>query len=251
VYPADRTVTIAALSDLHVREGEESAWAAIVRNVPAEADVLIIAGDMTENGWLGEAEASAAMLAEVSVPMVAVLGNHDLRGLRRKAFREVFERAGVQILVDDPIVVPTRSGVDLGIAGVAGSGGGFTVLAEDGPIPARALRSMALRMRREALKLDEALAELKTPIRIAVSHFAPTETTLGAEPSSKWWMLGNRDLGRVADRHGVDLFLHGHAHLGSPVGETEGGIPVRNVALPVNGDVVVITLPVPEMALPR
>ncbi len=251
MYPSDRAVTIAALSDLHVREGTQSEWAEAICSIPPDVDMLIIAGDLTENGWLGEAEASAELLSMINVPKIAVMGNHDLRGLRRRAFRSVFERAGVEMLEGEHVVVPTASGIEVGIAGVAGSGGGFTVLSEDGPVPAKALRAMAVRMRREAERLDRALTQLHTPVRVMVSHFAPTETTLGEEPESKWWMLGNRDLGRVADRHGVDLVLHGHAHLGSPHGLTEGGIPVRNVALPVNREVVVLALPVPAHAANR
>ncbi|HEX6398999.1 MAG TPA: metallophosphoesterase, partial [Actinomycetota bacterium] len=34
----------------------------------------------------------------------------------------------------------------------------------------------------------------------------------------------------LADAHGVDLVLHGHAHRGVERGRTPGGIPVRNVA---------------------
>ena len=70
-------------------------------------------------------------------------------------------------------------------------------------------------------------------------HFAPTVSTLGAEPPMKYWMLGNSQLGRVVDAHPVDLVLHGHAHLGNQVGRTPGGTPVRNVAAQVTGGVAI------------
>jgi hypothetical protein len=50
-------------------------------------------------------------------------------------------------------------------------------------------------------------------------------------------MLGNCELGVVLDRRAPDLVVHGHAHLGTLKGRTPGGIPVRNVALPVVGRV--------------
>ena len=56
-------------------------------------------------------------------------------------------------------------------------------------------------------------------------------------------MLGNAELGRVIDAHAVDLVLHGHAHAGAPLGRTPGGVPVRNVALQVNGGVVMVPVP--------
>jgi hypothetical protein len=46
-------------------------------------------------------------------------------------------------------------------------------------------------------------------------------------------MLGNCELGVVLDRCVPDLVIHGHAHLGTLRGLTPGGVPVRNVALPV------------------
>jgi hypothetical protein len=50
-------------------------------------------------------------------------------------------------------------------------------------------------------------------------------------------MLGNGELGVVLDRRMPDLVVHGHAHLGTLKGCTPGGIPVRNVALPVVGGI--------------
>jgi hypothetical protein len=43
----------------------------------------------------------------------------------------------------------------------------------------------------------------------------------------------------VIDRFPVDLVLHGHAHLGSPIGHTSRGVLVRNVAQYVTGGVVI------------
>ena len=74
-------------------------------------------------------------------------------------------------------------------------------------------------------------------MRIATLHFAPTTTTLGREPLAKYWMLGNCELGVVLDRRSPDLVVHGHAHLGTLKGRTPGGVPVRNVALPIVGRV--------------
>ncbi len=59
-----------------------------------KADLLLVAGDLTENGRLLEAEVAGELLAAARLPVVAVLGNHDLRSLRRVAFRRVLERRG-------------------------------------------------------------------------------------------------------------------------------------------------------------
>ncbi|MCC6313461.1 MAG: metallophosphoesterase [Thermomicrobiales bacterium] len=248
LYKQQRTIRVAAVGDLHVRERPRWDLAELFATLPERADLLVVAGDITENGRVGEAIYAAEALAAAGVPVYAVLGNHDLRGLRRRAFRQELEAVGVRVLVGEAAVA-TAAGVEIGIAGVSGSGGGFWS-AEDWQKPrGRAFNAVAVRVRREAERLDHALRELHTPVKIVVTHFAPTPTTLGNEPLAKWWMLGNAELGRVIDAHQVDLVVHGHAHLGNRVGETPGGVPVRNAALPVTGGILVLRMEV-DISLP-
>jgi len=201
------------------------------------ADLLLVAGDLTENGRLVEAEAAADLLATAGLPVVAVFGNHDLRSLRRAAFRRVLERRAIEVLDGCATVIRLPNGLRVGIAGTAGAGGGFWP--HEGPtaIHTRTLKRLAVRAHRECEALERALLSLDADVRIAALHFAPTASTLGREPLAKYWMLGNCELGVVLDRRTPDLVVHGHAHLGTLEGRTPGGIPVRNVALPVVGRV--------------
>jgi hypothetical protein len=64
-------------------------------------------------------------------------------------------------------------------------------------------------------------------------------------------MLGNCEMGLVLDRHAPDLVVHGHAHLGTLRGRTPGGVPVRNVALPVVGRVHLEVLKASSEAVPN
>jgi Icc-related predicted phosphoesterase len=244
-------IRIAATGDLHFRQGQHASRE-LLGGIGDRADLLVLAGDITDNGFMGEADAAIAALADVSIPVVAVLGNHDRRGLRRRALSSRLERAGIQVLDGEATVVSTRSG-DVGIAGVSGSGGGFWTEEAEQLFRFRAYRALALRIRREADRLDRALSSLSTGAIVAVTHFSPTITTLGAEPLAKYWMLGNTELARVIDAHPVDLVIHGHAHLGNPSGFTPGGALVRNVAYPVNGEVITIDLeprkPTSDLAL--
>lgn len=243
LYRPEPVVRVAAIGDLHLRS-RAPFDANLLADLGGRADLLVVAGDITDNGLIGEAEAAAGTLGELGIPVVAVLGNHDRRGLRRRGVRQSLERAGVAVLEGEATEIETASGARVGIAGVSGSGGGFWT-PEDEQLPRmRAFRTVAVRLRREAERLDRALASLDTPVKIAVTHFAPTPATLGSEPPLKWWMLGNSELGRVIDAHGVDLVIHGHAHLGSPAGAMPGGAPVHNVALPVTGRVLVLDVPV-------
>ncbi|MFM9108426.1 MAG: metallophosphoesterase [Chloroflexota bacterium] len=233
-------IRVAAIGDLHFRLRQQAS-PDLLTGLEDRADLLVLAGDITDRGFVGEADAAVDALARVSVPVGAVLGNHDRRGLRRRALRERLEAAGIRVLDGESTVITTAHG-DIGIAGVSGSGGGFWTEEEERLLRLRAFRALALRIRREAERLDRALSALDTDAIVAVTHFSPTTTTLGAEPLAKYWMLGNTELARVSDAHPVDLVIHGHAHLGNPEGVTPGGALVRNVALPVTGGVVTIDL---------
>ncbi len=226
-------VRIAAIGDLHVRGTEDEREFPRLCDLHELADFLLVAGDLTENGRMLEAEAAADLLSTARLPIIAVLGNHDLRTLRRAAFRRVLEHRGVEVLDGSATTVQTSNGCRVGIAGATGSGGGFWP--QEGPdaIHTRTLKRLAIRVGRECAALERALLSLDTDVRIATTHFAPTTSTLGREPLAKYWMLGNCELGVVLDRCAPDLVIHGHAHLGTLRGLTPGGVPVRNVALPV------------------
>jgi Icc-related predicted phosphoesterase len=230
-------VRIAAIGDLHLRGREELSAVPGLSGLADKADLLLVAGDLTENGRLLEAEAAGELLAAARLPVVAVLGNHDLRSLRRAAFRRVLERSGVEVLDGCATVVCLANGSRIGIAGTAGSGGGFWPYEGPDAIHTRTLKRLAIRARRECEALERGLLSLDADVRIAAMHFAPTTATLGQEPLAKYWMLGNGELGVVLDRRVPDLVIHGHAHLGTLKGFTPGGIPVRNVALPVVGGI--------------
>ncbi len=247
VTPTDnQSIRIAAIGDFHLRNEVPDRLAADLAAIEGVADLLVLAGDITDGGRLPEVELAARWLQTLSVPKVAVLGNHDRRCLRRAALRELLGAAGVHLLDGDAVTLTLADGRRIGFAGVGGYGGGFWP--EEGPalFSARLSKAIGVRGRREALRLDAALDDLSVEapeITVVVMHYAPTTTTLGDEPLVKHWMLGNSLLGSVVDRHRVDLVIHGHAHLGNHIGQTPGGVPVRNVAASVIGGAVVHDLP--------
>jgi Icc-related predicted phosphoesterase len=53
------------------------------------------------------------------------------------------------------------------------------------------------------------------------------------EPPDLIPFLGTSRLAEPVDRFNASLVFHGHAHYGSPRGETARGVPVFNVALPL------------------
>jgi len=237
-------VRIAAVGDLHIKGEASPDLVAALSGLDDSADILVVAGDITNSGRLIEAEAAAELLARSRVPILAVMGNHDRRCLRRKAFYAILARAGVDML-DGSVRVMAFGREKVGFAGIGGSGGGFWPEAGPDAVHSRALQRLRVKARLEAARLELALETLQgqdLDHLVVITHFAPTINTLGVEPEAKYWMLGNIELGRAIDRFPVDLVLHGHAHLGNPIGQTPNGILVRNVAQSVTGGVVVHTL---------
>jgi Icc-related predicted phosphoesterase len=232
------TVRIAAIGDLHIRNTIESTYVRQLVGIEDRADLLIVPGDITNGGLIREVELAAELFQRISIPIVGVMGNHDRRTMRRRYFLSILEQAGVRMLDGQ-----SWEYMGVGFAGVSGSGGGFWPVEPEDPISNRAWQALAIRARREASRLDAALSRLQSRRRVALLHFAPTTSTLVGEPPLKYWLLGNSALGQVVEKHKVDLVLHGHAHIGSPVGFTPHGVPVFNVAAGVTGGVSIHSIP--------
>ena len=84
-----------------------------------------------------------------------------------------------------------------------------------------------------AVKLERAMAQLRTERRVVVTHYSPIADTVKGEPVEIYPYLGNSRLGEVVDRMGANLVVHGHAHHGSPQGHTAKGVPVYNCCIEV------------------
>ena len=72
-----KKIRVAAVADLHVKEDGAKSYKELFAEVSGVADVLVMAGDLTDLGKPKEAELLAADLRSCTVPVVAVLGNHD------------------------------------------------------------------------------------------------------------------------------------------------------------------------------
>ncbi len=239
-------VRIAAIADLHIRTRDDLSYLrdafSDLQNV---ADILLIAGDLTEMGRLAEMELLAEVLAEVDVPIFVTFGNHDRRGMRRSALKKVLRSVGAIVLEGTGAIATLPSGHTLGIAGVTGTGGGFGGKNEEVGPGGRFARALMVKSRRESARLRRALRELRDQnpdSMVVMTHFSPTASTLQGEPPLKYWMLGNAQLGTTIDDFDVDLVVHGHAHLGQEFGKTVGSVPVLNVALPVIGGMRILDL---------
>ncbi len=218
---------IAAVADLHFSPQNYDRLREPMSRVRDEADVLVLAGDLTNYGKPPEMESLLNAIVRLRIPTVAILGNHDYESGRQEELLRMMSTEGIKALDGTGY---ERDGV--GFAGTKGFLGGFGrgVLTAFGEPEVKAFVQAAID---EALKLERALSLLRTPKRVVVVHYSPVIDTVRGEPAEIFPYLGSSRLAEVVDRHQANLVLHGHAHHGAMDGRTTGGVPVHNVALPL------------------
>ena len=219
------TITLAAIGDLHVTETSHNKYRDMFAEISDKADVLALAGDLTNFGKASEAEVLAEDLRACTIPIVAVLGNHDVEAGQTDEVVRILQSAGVTILDEQACVVK-----GVGFAGVKGFLGGFG-RGELGAFGEDAVKAFVDEARNEARKLENALRSLRTDRVVAVLHYAPVSDTVEGEPLEIFPFLGSSRLANAIDRFdNVKAVVHGHAHRGAYSGRTPRGVPVFNVA---------------------
>ena len=221
-------IRVAAAGDVHYGLDTAGILRPALERLPEVADVLLLAGDLTQHGRVDEAAVLAEELGPVEVPVVAVLGNHDHHSDEEDRIRKVFEEAGAVVLEGEAHVIDVR-GRRLGIAGVKGFGGGFAG-SNATDFGERVMKEFVQTTKASAASLEEALTAMEADTRIALMHYSPVKDTLHGEPPEIFPFLGSYLLAEAVDRGGAALAIHGHAHRGRDQGVTPGGVPVRNVA---------------------
>ena len=234
-----KRLRVAAVGDLHVHKVYHGELRPLFAEISENAEALVICGDLTNVGMPEEAEHLAADLATLRIPVMAVLGNHDLLSGKEAEVKAALRKGNVTFLDDEPRVI---GGV--GFAGVKGFGGGFSerMLAPFGEDMTKAFVSEAVN---QALALENELRGLETERKVAVLHYAPIAETVAGEPPEILPFMGCSRLAETIDRFEVAAVFHGHAHHGTARGATHKGIPVYNCCLELlkrvegNGYVVV------------
>lgn len=225
-------VRVAAAGDIHVDQHNRDEVARAFAALNGEADVVLIAGDLTTHGEPEQGELFVRCRQETDLPVAAVLGNHDWHANRAGELTEVLQAGGVDVL-NGAAWRRTVEGVEVGVAGTKGFMGGFegSFLPDFGePL----LREAYAETGREVDALDRALGEIDgCGVRVALMHYAPVRETLEGEPLGIETFLGSGRLAEPLLHHRPDLALHGHAHAGTLHGSVAGLVPVYNVAVPV------------------
>ncbi len=226
-----RLARIAAVGDIHLGRDSKNLVRPALIQVGQLADMLLIAGDLTQHGTAEEGRILAEELHDLPVPTAAVLGNHDYHLGAEDEIRRALEEVGVVVLEAESVVFDIH-GIKVGVAGAKGFGGGFAgaCATEFGE---GEMKAFVRHTKYTAHRLREVLDAMVCDVRIALMHYAPVKATLMGERPEIYPFLGSYLLGEAVDMANCDLALHGHAHRGIERGLTKAGVPVRNVARPV------------------
>jgi Icc-related predicted phosphoesterase len=225
-----KTIRVAAAGDVHAGVGEDDRVREAFAEVGAEADLVLLAGDLTKHGQADEVRVLADACRTLDIPVVAVLGNHDWQSDRPDDLARILSEAGVVVLDRSHTILPV-AGTSVGVVGVKGFVGGFG--SEWANFGEPLFREAYAETTRDVDALDAGLRAIAgCAVRIALLHYSPCEATLVGEPERLWLVLGADRLGGPIRAHRPHLTVHGHAHHGSFRGDVDG-VPVYNVAVHV------------------
>jgi Icc-related predicted phosphoesterase len=217
-------VRVAASADLHCRTSSAGQIGPLFEGVDERADVLLLAGDLTNLGLVEEMQVLLRELEHLSLPVLAVTGNHDHESGQVDLLAHMLRSAGVRVLEGEAWELD-----GVGFAGAKGFAGGFGEHRLQ-PFGEDMLKAFVRASIDEVVRLEAALERLTSERRVALLHYAPVAATVQGEAREIHPFLGSSLLADALDRHGVSVAVHGHAHHGSRVGVTPGGIPVHNVS---------------------
>jgi Icc-related predicted phosphoesterase len=220
-----KPVRIAALGDLHCRRADAGKYHALFAQISESADMVLLAGDLTDTGQPEEARILARELSALRIPGAAVLGNHDFECGQQQEVSQILADTGLNVLDGGACEIN-----GIGIAGVKGFCGGFGTAAL-GPWGEATIKQFVHEAVNEALKLEASLARLRSTRQVVLLHYSPVRETVEGEPLEIYPFVGSSRLEEPIGRFPVSIVVHGHAHRGRHEGRTKSGVPVYNVSL--------------------
>jgi Icc-related predicted phosphoesterase len=222
-----KPVRIAALGDLHCTRSSAGKFQTLFTQISESADMVLIAGDLTDTGQPEEARILARELSSLRIPGVAVLGNHDFECGHQEEVSHILADTGLKVLDGEACEIN-----GIGVAGVKGFCGGFGTAAL-GPWGEPTIKQFVHEAVNEALKLEASLARLRSKRQIVLLHYSPIRETVEGEPLEIYPFVGSSRLEEPIGRFPVSIVVHGHAHRGRHEGRTKNDVPVYNVSLPL------------------
>ncbi|HJS74119.1 MAG TPA: metallophosphoesterase, partial [Vicinamibacteria bacterium] len=109
-------IRVAAIGDLHLDKDPASPILEGIEGVEQNADLLLLAGDLTQHGLPEECGPLARSLSRLRLPVVAVLGNHEYHQGAEAEIRRELELSDVIVLEGERALLELP-GQRVGIAG--------------------------------------------------------------------------------------------------------------------------------------
>lgn len=182
---------IVHISDLHISNiyFDESVLREAIAEINAlEPDMIILTGDITENGYYREYLRAMNYLNEFTAPLFAIPGNHDSRNLGYQSFEELVGERSWKLTKDDE----------------------FTVIGLDSSIPDENRGNIGLPQHLwMEHQLDDCVVEDRFSIVALHHHVIPIPNT-GRERNV---LSDAGDILKTLTTHEVDLVLCGHKHV--------------------------------------
>ena len=194
-----------------------------------------MAGDLVDRGRVQMLEPVLAVVRSAwgKARLIAVFGNEEYHSVRDdlvKRYRDV-------LWLDDDKTVVDCNGLRVSVVGTSGSLDRLTRWQERNMPWLKEVYSS--RPKKLARLIDEARSE--ADVVVLVSHYALSRATIRGERPSIWPELYSSSMEELLRSKKPDIAIHGHAHKGTPRAIVSG-VPVYNVALPLNRSVTVIRL---------
>jgi Icc-related predicted phosphoesterase len=186
---------IAALADIHCNNTSHDKLRPLFLQIAQSADVLLLCGDLIDYGLPEEAMVLAKEISSLKIPVLAVLGNHEYESGKQDEVKKIFSDAGTMVLDGD-----AREIDGVGFVGVKGFAGGFR-RACSRSLGEETIQRFVHEAIDEALKLESALARLRSDKRIVLLHYSPIEATVIGEPAEIFPFLGSSRLEEPLNRY--------------------------------------------------
>ena len=231
----DLMIRVAAVGDVHLAPDIAGRHRAGLATLADEADVLLLAGDLTRHGTVDEAEVVAAEYADLGVPVIAVLGNHDYHSDQQAEITDLLTRAGITVLEGTSVVLETPGG-DAGRR--RGQGLRPRVrrtlrqrlrrAGDEGVRPSRPRQRRAARGRAGRAAADRRPRRALRTSRRSTGRWSASRRRSGRSSATTCW--ARRSTPPAATSRSTATPTPG-----TEKGVTDGGVRVRNVAQPVIG----------------
>lgn len=222
-----KKLRIAAISDIHIRLDSQHKFRVLFEDISKNADILVICGDLTDTGLPEEANILSQELKSCTIPIFAVLGNHDYESNQQDEIKKILSNDNITLLDGESTIIH-----NVAFVGLKGFGGGFGkyMLA---PWGEQSVKNFVNETVNDVLRLENALRRVETERRVILLHYSPTRETVIGEPEEIFPYLGCSRLADPINRFGATVVFHGHAHHGTHEGKTSAGIPIFNVSFAI------------------